>query len=427
MNKIRQLFFLVLFPFLPFWAWALFQVTDTSIQILISLVLIPFACYALLFRDVRMPAYLFFFLMFTIYHLGSIYINNLLPPQSTWFRFILANSNVVAFLMFFVIENTRFDGRFIKTMNTNIFIIVVISLVVSVIQIKMPSFFISPVVLAVSEGVTHLSENRLYSIYSWVGLNSVGITFPILIAILLNFYTGKKYHFLIIIISGIVVAFLTKARYVMLGVLIVFSQFFFNSKIQVKRKVYMAMIFFGSLIISYYVALAIGYDIQQVIDERIMERGTNFGSVNTRVISYYVFKEKFPEHPLLGVGPQTRDDVVRLLGGRAPIIHVGYLAYLYYYGILGFSFMLISLLFLMRDSWVVGKKYGLWGAFYGILTFLVVNTTLVYFNFSEMGIILIVLYLRYFKDHTHEGYSITGLKKISKEPEKKIATWITQE
>jgi len=191
--------------------------------------------------------------------------------------------------------------------------------------------------------------------------------------------------------------------------------------------VYILLVFIGSLFISYFAASALGYDIQQVIDERIMERGTNFGSVNTRVISYYVFLEKFPENPLFGVGPQTRDDVIRLLGGQAPIIHIGYLSYLYYYGIMGFSFLLLAILFIMRDSWIAGKKFGFWGAFYGMLTFLVANATMVYFDFNEMGIILAVLYLRFFNETSSEEYSLTGRNKKDIKDKKEMVTWSIQE
>ena len=47
---------------------------------------------------------------------------------------------------------------------------------------------------------------------------------------------------------------------------------------------------------------------------------------------------------------------------------------------------------------MIGKKYLFWGSFYGLLAFCFANTTFVYFNFSEMGIILAVIYLKYYED-----------------------------
>ena len=108
--------------------------------------------------------------------------------------------------------------------------------------------------------------------------------------------------------------------------------------------------------------------------------------------------KKFPEHPWFGVGPATRQDVKDLLGDEAPLIHVGYLSYLYFYGIIGCLFLFLTLFFILRWSWVIGRQYGFWGAFYGFLGFCFANVTFVYFNFSEMGIVLIVLYLHYYSN-----------------------------
>ena len=145
-------------------------------------------------------------------------------------------------------------------------------------------------------------------------------------------------------------------------------------------------------------ANVVGYDVQEVIDERILEKSTNLGNFGSRILSFYVFLEVFPENPIFGVGPETRWDVVQLLGGASPIIHIGYLSYLYFYGILGSLFLFSSMFLLLKRTWNIGVKQGFWGSYYGLLSFLVANTTLVYFNFSEAGIILLVIYLRFFKE-----------------------------
>ena len=335
MNRLTQLFFLVLFPFLPIWSWILSQIHPTQIETFITVVLIPISLYIIISPNINFPKYLTFLVLFTIYHLVSVYINGLIPPETTTLKFLLSNRNILACLFFFVAENTHFDERFIRIMNRNIFIIVIISLLFSLIQLKNPSFFVAPYILENMGNETFLNENRIFSIYSWLDLNTLGITFPIFIAILLSFFSHKKISAPLIIISGVIVSFLTKARYVMISMIIIFSQYFFISKISLGKKATILMIFFGSILISISVAKAMGYNIQQVIDERILEKNTNMGSANTRILSYFVFLNVFPEHPLFGVGPETRPEVVRLLGGRAPIIHVGYLSYLYFYGLFG--------------------------------------------------------------------------------------------
>lgn len=399
MNRLTQLLFLVLFPFLPFWSWIVAIVHPTDVGMFITAILIPISLYIIITPNVKFPKYLTFFVLFTIYHLVSVYVYHLIPPDTTTLKFLLSNRNILACLLFFVAENTDFDDRFIRIMNANIFFVVVISLIVSLIQLKNPSFFVAPYVLENTTNETFLTENRVFSIYSWVDLNTLGITFPIFIAILLTFYNHKKVSAPIIIIAGMIVSFLTKARYVMISMIIIFSQYFFISKISLSKKATILIIFFGSILISLSVAKAMGYNIQQVIDDRIMEKNTKMGSASSRILSYYVFLKVFPEHPLFGVGPETRPEVVRLLGGRAPIIHVGYLSYLYFYGLFGCTFLFLSIFFMLKKAWTIGSKNEFLAGFFGLLAFCLANTTMVYFNFSEMGIILVIIYLRYFSEN----------------------------
>lgn len=407
MNKITQLFFLVLFPFLPFWAWSVSLVRNTPIEMLITPVLIPLAFYILISPKINCPKYLTFFMLFTLYQIGSVYVNDLVPSYTTFLKYVIGNRNVLACLFFFVAENTHFDDRFIRIMNRNIFIIVIISLLFSLLQLRNPSFFVAPYVTENLENESFLTENRIFSIYSWLDLNTLGITFPILIAILLSLFSHKKMASPIIILSGIIVSFLTKARYVMISAIIVFSQLFFTSKINFSKKVSIFLIFIGSILISVSVAKALGYNIQQVIDERILEKGTNMESASARVLSYYVFLKVFPDHPLFGVGPKTNSEVVRLLGGRAPIIHVGYLSFLYFYGLVGCFFLFVAIFFMLRRAWIIGSKNEFWAGFFGLLAFCFANTTMVYFNFSEMGIVLVFIYLRYYSEKSELELSAT--------------------
>jgi hypothetical protein len=79
----------------------------------------------------------------------------------------------------------------------------------------------------------------------------------------------------------------------MLSAIIVFSQLFFVSKIDFRKKVYIMLIFIFSIIAITAVARVYNYDIGKVIDERILERGTNLASARTRVTSFEVFLIKF--------------------------------------------------------------------------------------------------------------------------------------
>lgn len=394
--KVIQYVLLILLPFYPIWAAVFYTLLNRHIHYFGVLVFSLLAFILIIIQNIRIPKYLIFFILFTIYHLCSIFINGLVPADSNLVTFILTDVNVFACIAFFVIENTDFEKSFLKKMNICLALVVIVSLIISIVQIKFPTFFVSPSLERNVEWLLYIQQKRIFSIYSWTNLNSVGISFPIMIAILLSVYNNKVNLFPWIVVSGIAVPFLTKARYAMLGAVVAFSQLFFVSKIPVKRKISFLFVFAVGVILLINIARLTGFDVQQVVSDRILEQGSQMGSARARLVSLEVFLIKFPENPWFGVGPSTRADVVRLLGGVAPLIHVGYLSYLYFYGILGFSLLLFSIFYLFKDAWVAGTKYMFWGSFYGLLLFCLANATMVYFNFSEFGIFLLVLYLRYF-------------------------------
>ncbi|MBK7028614.1 MAG: hypothetical protein IPH45_05145 [Bacteroidales bacterium] len=313
MNGIIQILLKLFYPFYPFWIWFVYTFAGQNFDYYYGAIWLPIVFYLLLTKRNRMPLYLLLFMGFSIFHLLSIFIHDIKPADINWLLYFMSDRAVVACALFFVIENTHFDQKFIKSLSRNIFIVVGISLVVSIIQTRDPYFFFN---LNADKEMTYFDQNRVFSIYSWVDLNTLGITFPFLLSISMNVYDLKHKLFALNIISGIIVAFLTRARYVMISTIIVFSQLFFNSAIE-----------------NY------GFDFNQVIEERILEKDTDMGSAKARLLSYYVFMMKFPENPWFGVGPETRDDVIQLLGGDAPLIHVGYLSYLYFYGIVGCLFI----------------------------------------------------------------------------------------
>lgn len=402
MNKLMQNLFLVVCPFFPLWAWLTLSFLHFPAEKILAYILLPILVYIVWSIKVRAPAYLIFFITFTIYHHCSILYYGLVPANTTNLLFILSDPNTLACLLLLVAENTNFEESFIKKMNQSILWIVVLSLLVSVVQIKNPLFFYN---VGFDDELTYVSESRIASIYSWVSLNAVGVTFPILISILLNVYSTNSKPFPLITVSGIVVAFLTKARYVMISTIIAFLQLLLIKTTPLKKKIFIVGFFVAGVFLIVFAAQMVGYDIDATINERILEKGNDMGSAKTRLLSYDVFLMKFPENPYFGVGPKTRDDVVNLLGGDAPIIHVGYLSYLYYYGFFGALLLFLSLLCLMWDAWIVGRRYDFWGSFYGLLGFALANFTLVYFNFSEMGIILAVIYIRYYNLNQVRLYS----------------------
>ena len=398
MNKLIQYLFLGFIPLYPVWAMIVYSITKRNINIFTFIIFIPVISYYIFTQKIKIPKYLIFFILFTVYHFCSLIINHLIPFNMNFVYFIISDTNLLACMIFLIIENTQFDDAFILKMNRLVFIIVIISLIVSIIQIKFPYFLISPEITNSISNLTYIEQGRNFSIFSWVSLNSLGISFPILISILLGTFSINKKTSSVAIISGLIVSFLSRARYVMISSIIVLSQLFFNLKIELKKKVYTLLIFTTSIMILIWLAKIYDVNIQQIIDTRVLEKNTGMASAKVRITSFEVFKIIFPEHPWLGVGPETRADVIQLMRGVAPVIHVGYLSYLYFYGFFGASLLFISFFYLLKNAWFVGKKHLFWGSFYGLVTLLAANFTLVYFNMSEMGIILALIYLKHFNE-----------------------------
>lgn len=399
MNKLINTSFLILLPFYPLLAWAYHFVTEKPIDLLVNVLLMPVAFSLLLNGRPKVPNYLVFFIIFTFYHLASSFIFDTIPTDTNKIYFILSDINLFACTLFLIIENIEFDEKFIAQMSRNVLVIVILTLIVSVIQIKEPTFMFKEELLKGDELEFWGEEMRNTAFYSWLNTNALGISFPVFIAILLNFYDRQTLYLIAIILSGIVVAFLTKSRYVMVSAIIAFSQLFFARKSSIVSKVSLLLVFGVSIFLIIYVAKEAGFDINKVISERILEEDSDMSSAKARISSYEVFLLKYPENPLIGVGPKTRPDVVALLNGEAPLIHVGYLSYLYFYGAIGCFFLFGALFFLLKDAWSIGRKYNFWGSFYGLVAFSFANITMVYFNFSEMGIVLAVLYVKYYKSN----------------------------
>ncbi|NDP27603.1 MAG: hypothetical protein GZ087_09290 [Flavobacterium sp.] len=398
MNKFVQKLFIVLFPFYPLWGWLSYTLVHRNVGMFVTLLCAPFAIVYLIKSEKKIPKYLIFFICFTIYHLISVYYHDLALIHSTnWFAFILSDINVSACLIFIIVENLAFEKKYFDILSQCIFLSIIVTLAVSLIQIKYIDFFISPEIMGEDGGdLIYLREQRSFSFYSWANLNSLGITFPIFISLLLGIKNSKKGRHLIVTLCGILVALLGRARYIMISVVVVISQLFFSKKVTLRKKLLLfAGIAIGAIFLINIMS-SIGFNIDQVISDRILEKDTDMSSAMARVTSYEVFVLKFPEHPWWGVGPETRDDVKDLLGDSIPLIHIGYLSYLYYYGVIGSFIFLLSLYYLSREAWKVGRKTKFWGSFYGLLTFCIANLTFVYFNLSEAGIIMAVVFLRYY-------------------------------
>jgi len=208
----------------------------------------------------------------------------------------------------------------------------------------------------------------------------------------------KKKGFLLL--TGTIISLLSKARYILLSYMFIIMRLFFLKKTSFKNTLLILLAAFVSILMLVEILNFLNYDIIEFIDNRILEKNNDLSSAKSRIRSYEVFMMVFPQNPYFGVGPKTGSDVVRMLGGL-PIIHVGYLSYLYYYGIIGAGLFFVSLFLMMKKFLILSFTNKNYILVLGFSSFLFANTTLVYFNLTEPGILLLFICCRYFESQNH--------------------------
>ncbi len=369
----------------------------------------------LLFRSnkypIKFPRYLLFYLLFILYVFYSAFIQ---LGREFKVMYLFSNNLIGAFNMMFIIENLVISKKYynfiIKT-SKNILIIAVLVIIFQ--QVINPRFFVDSSRFMqnfISESEAG-NTDRLPSIYSWLNSNSSGFSFIPILILVVEDLDKKKKKVLLWIIMGIIFAFLTKARWVMVNIFLVFFIFFINHKDKflqfIKYLFILPIIFF----ISYIVLDIVGINTKGIVEDRILEgdkKSISQKSAGTRLLAFKAFDQLYWSHPFFGVGAirygmggvGKQDYKLRsILKGRSSQIHVGYLSLFYTYGLIG-GFLFLSFLYLLlKKLYQNANKTGIWAPFLAFIGFAIANLTLVAFSVFEMGLIIVLVADRYYSQH----------------------------
>jgi len=313
--------------------------------------------------------------------------------------------------MMFIIENIKISKKYYYTIlniSKNILIIAVVVIIIQ--QILNPYFFVRTDLIG-EDDINDLTE-RLPSIYSWVGGLTMGLGFVPVFILIVEELDKRKKKIIIWIIAGILFAFLTKARWVLLNALLVLVILFVNHKNKALKFVKFALftpILFGAIIVSLDFS---GINATGILKERILEtdkKNISQTTAGTRILALYALNEFFWDNPVLGkgdikygMGGTGKQDykLRKFLGGRSSQIHVGYASLLYIFGLVGALFFLSFLILILKKLYNTGKTLGVWAPFLGFLGFALANLTLVYFKIFEMGLIIVLVADRYYNLNT---------------------------
>jgi len=363
----------------------------------------------LIFRNsssqLKFPKYLVFYFLFILYVFYSAFIQLKGEFKVT---FLFSNFLIGGFNMMFIIENISIPKKYYRNLVKISKVVLVIAFFVIIIQqVFNKNFFVNTKYID-DLSVTAESKDRLPSIYSWISSMAIGFGFVPLFILVIEDLDRQKRKVLFLVVLGIIFSFLSRDRWILLNSLLVLVLLFINHKDKSLRIIKYSIIIPLLFGFSFFALELSGINTDKIIQERILEsdkKDISQKSAGTRILAFYAFNRFFWDNPIqgrgdvkYGMGGTGKNDykLRSFLRGRSSQMHVGYLALLYRYGLIG-GFLFLSFLFLLLKKLYKNTEItGVWAPFLGMLGFALANLTLVYFPVFQMGLILVLVADKYY-------------------------------
>ena len=394
-----------MFAFAPFVAYVALYILNIDFITVIQLTSYFGIILLFIFKPkgtpIKLPTYLRFYLLFIIY----VFIRDLVGLGRDFkIIYLFKNDLIGAFNFMLIIENLVIKrGHYKFILRISKYTLVVAVIIILVQQAFSPHIFMNPDFLS-EEFLKSDNDNRLYSIYSWIGnLQAVGFGFVPIYLLIIEDTDKKKKKIILWLLMGLTFALLTKARWIMLNTFLVFVILFINHRAKTIRFFKLLLALPLIIYISFSGLKVVGIDVQGIVNERILEKdkkSMNETTAGTRLLAFKVFDRLFWESPYYGHGSyaygmggmgKQNYQMSKILKGKSSQIHVGYLALVFRYGFVGGFFFLASIFLLLKKLYSNAKLTGRWAPFLGIMGIALANLTLVHFSLMQMGF-LIVLY-----------------------------------
>ncbi len=368
-------------------------------------------------RKYKLPTYGIVFLSFCIYTiLSDLY----LTPKEFGFKYVYSNEFIGTIFVFFIIENGIYKNHGKLYLKINEIILIIALIVIVIQQFVNSNFLVNQDYRSAYYAYESSFEARLPSIFSTFGGSIyVGFAFVPVFAIILaeKIKSDTKTQIVIFFLAmGAVFTFLTKYRWIMLNFIIACLMIFKYKNYYIKKGLFFVFTFVIVVLIGLFFIQKYNIPIAEIVNERILEKnrgGMVHGSASTRLYAIKIFEKLFPDNPILGrgmlhgFGPGASNDMKLLkeIGGRTSQIHVGYLSLFYYYGIVGGLIYITFLVSLSRKLYEDCKIHLNWGVFWGFMGFVIANFTLVTFHLLYPGIVILLIFNRYFLEMKDEEHS----------------------
>ncbi len=403
---------LMLITFGPFVAYVLLEHLKTDYRTLLQLLSYVGVVFILIFKrreNLVFPWYLVLYLFFTIW---EFYVDLHLLERKFRLIYLFKNPLIGGLNFAFIIENLPLKSKYYqKILKYSRYILISAVILIVLQQALNANLFMAPTVEDDKDTILKSdNDNRLYSIYSWIGTGGMlatGLGFVPIFLIVLEEIDKRNGKIFIWLLMGLAFAFLTKGRWIMVNTILVFFLIFINHRDRFMRFMKLLIIIPAVVFISSTALKSVGIDLMGIVNDRILEKNKKFKVASTRLLAFKTFNLLFWDKPFIGHGDwkygggmegtgYQRYNMVRITKGRSSQIHVGYLSLLYRYGIIGAVFFLGFLFLLLRRMYNNVKITGMWSPFLGVLGFALANLTLVSFVIFETGILIALIADRYY-------------------------------
>ena len=297
------------------------------------------------------------------------------------------------YFVLLIVYNTSVSNNFINSTIIIFKITIIATVIGSIIQVFDPSFLKYKYLL--EEG--DIYSLRRVSIYSYERLG-LGFSFIPLLSVTIGYalYSTKKTPIFYLIIGGLS-PLLSNSRYIIVAYIILTIQLLVVYRKTLSKQIKYLISFSLLAFILFIILSFLGYNFESWFNERLFAEGSIEKTTRYKAISN--FSKFFPKYWLFGNGQFNSDEVKRAshaIGSSQ--IHVGYLAHLVSYGVVG-SFFLFSFWFLFaKRLFQTAKLTNYWGSFFAFLTYLWAQATLVHYSIFYYGLIFAFIFDKYLQD-----------------------------
>jgi len=242
-----------------------------------------------------------------------------------------------------------------------------------------------------------LYQDRRTSIFGFVDLNELGLSFLPLLSILIGYkikYRIRNYSMYLLL--GGLISILSNNRYVMFGFIILSVQVLLARKVRLTSLINYVLVSSILFLIIFQVLKIFDYDLQQWFENRLFVEGSITETTRFKAIMNFLYF--FPKYMIWGTGVHLTEEIrtaSEAIGSSQ--IHVGYLSHLVSYGLVGSALLFGFWFLLLKDLYKSAKTSNYWGSYYAFLVYFWAQLTLVNYSIFFSGLIFALIFSQYFK------------------------------